>query len=64
MIVRVSRRGVSTGRANSLYQCALPNIRATSPHNLANGRMMMTTEYERRGLRFLLVLSSSGFLYL
>ena len=36
--------------------CALSYILATSPHNLANSRIMMAIEYERRGFSSLLVL--------
>src|SRR5262249_47866187 len=48
---------------NSLI-CALSYNLATSPHNLANGRIMTAIEYQRRGFLFLLVPLSSAFIYL
>ena len=42
--------------------CALSDILATSPYNLANSRIMMAIEYARRDFIFLLVLYYLAFI--
>ena len=44
------------------HRCALSDILATSPYNLANSRIMMAIEYARRDFIFLLVLYYLAFI--